>query len=306
MTEETAVREGLLEIARRTGLPLICTNNSHYIDAADAEAHDILLCLQTGSRRDDEKRLRFHGPQFYVASGEEMRRRFAAYGEAAANTLAVAARCDWKLELGQHHLPAYSPIPEGLDANSYLAELCERGLAERFGSDPSARGAGAAGDGAGRHPPDRLLRVLPHRLGPDPRRPLRRGGGGSRPGQRGRLAGRLRAPHHQRRPAPLRAHLRALPQPGAPGDARHRHRLRRPAPRPGHPVRDREVRAGPGRPDHHLRHHGGAGRDPRRRPRPRRPAPGRRPAGQAGPRLDRDHPGSRPDRGARPARALRR
>jgi DNA polymerase-3 subunit alpha len=137
MTEETAVREGLLEIARRTGLPLICTNDSHYIDAADAEAHDILLCLQTGSRRDDEKRLRFHGPQFYVASGEEMRRRFAAYGEAAANTVAVAARCDWKLELGQHHLPAYSPIPEGLDADSYLAELCEQGLAERYGGDPS-------------------------------------------------------------------------------------------------------------------------------------------------------------------------
>jgi len=137
MTEETAVREGLLEIARRTGLPLICTNDSHYIHASDAEAHDILLCLQTGSRRDDERRLRFHGPQFYVASGEEMRRRFAAYGEAASNTLAVAARCDWKLELGLHHLPAYSPIPEGLDADSYLAELCERGLAERYGGDPS-------------------------------------------------------------------------------------------------------------------------------------------------------------------------
>jgi DNA polymerase-3 subunit alpha len=137
MTEETAVREGLVEIARRTGLPLICTNDSHYIDSTDAEAHDILLCLQTGSRREDEKRLRFHGPQFYLASGQEMRRRFAAYGEAAANTLAVAARCDWKLELGRHHLPAYSPIPDGLDADSYLAELCERGLAERYGADPS-------------------------------------------------------------------------------------------------------------------------------------------------------------------------
>ena len=67
MTEETAVREGLLEIARRTGIPLICTNDSHYIDPADAEAHDILLCLQTGARREDEKRFRFHGPHFYMA-----------------------------------------------------------------------------------------------------------------------------------------------------------------------------------------------------------------------------------------------
>jgi DNA polymerase-3 subunit alpha len=137
MTEETAVREGLLEIARRTGLPLICTNDSHYIDPADAEAHDILLCLQTGARRDDQKRFRFHGPHFYLASGQEMRQRFQAYGEAAANTLAVAARCDWRLELGHHHLPTYSPIPEGLDADSYLAELCARGLGERFGEDPS-------------------------------------------------------------------------------------------------------------------------------------------------------------------------
>ena len=137
MAEEAAVREGLLEIARRTGLPLICTNDSHYIEPADAEAHDILLCLQTGARRDDEKRFRFQGPHFYLASGEEMRRRFLAYGEAAANTLAVAARCDWKLELGQPHLPAYSPIPEGLDADSYLAELCRSGLVERFGPDPS-------------------------------------------------------------------------------------------------------------------------------------------------------------------------
>ena len=137
MAEETAVREGLIEIARRTGLPLICTNDSHYIDPADAEAHDILLCLQTGARRDDERRFRFHGPDFYLASGEEMRRRFEAYGEAAANTLAVAERCDWRLELGQHHLPAYSPIPEGMDADSYLAELCAQGLRERYGDDPS-------------------------------------------------------------------------------------------------------------------------------------------------------------------------
>src|ERR1019366_1099634 len=137
MTEETAVREGLVEIARRTGIPLIFTNDPPYTHAADAEPHDILLSLQTGARREDEKRFRFHGPHFYMASSEEMRRRFNTYGEAAANTLAVAARCDWKLELGHHHLPAYSPIPEGLDADTYLAELCQRGLIERFGPDPT-------------------------------------------------------------------------------------------------------------------------------------------------------------------------
>jgi DNA polymerase-3 subunit alpha len=135
--EETVIREGLLEIARRTALPLICTNDSHYIDAADAEAHDILLCLQTGARREEEKRFKFHGPHFYVAGGDEMRTRFAAYGEAAANTVALAARCNWNLELGKHHLPQYSPIPPGLDADSYLKELCEQGLRERYGDSPS-------------------------------------------------------------------------------------------------------------------------------------------------------------------------
>ncbi|HXZ99338.1 MAG TPA: DNA polymerase III subunit alpha [Candidatus Binatia bacterium] len=136
MAEEAAVREGLLEIARRTGAPLVCTNDSHYIHPSDADAHDILLCLQTGSRRDDEKRLKFSGPHFYLTSGGQMRERFLAYGEAAANTLAVAERCDWKLELGRHHLPAYSPIPPGHDADSYLAELCDRGLRERYGDEP--------------------------------------------------------------------------------------------------------------------------------------------------------------------------
>jgi DNA polymerase III subunit alpha len=130
--EETEIRAGLLEIARRTGLPLVCTNDSHYIRAEDAEAHDILLCLQTGARRQEEKRFRFHGPHFYVADGSEMRQRFAAYGEAVANTLAVARRCTLELPMGRTLLPRYQPIPEGLDADSYLRELCERGLRERY------------------------------------------------------------------------------------------------------------------------------------------------------------------------------
>jgi DNA polymerase-3 subunit alpha len=131
--EETEIRAGLLEMARRTGLPLVCTNDSHYIRSEDAEPHDILLCLQTGARRQDEKRFRFHGPQFYVADGAEMRRRFAGYGEAVANTLAVAERCTLELPMGKTLLPQYQPIPEGLDADSYLRELCERGLRERYG-----------------------------------------------------------------------------------------------------------------------------------------------------------------------------
>ncbi|MFN2568084.1 MAG: DNA polymerase III subunit alpha, partial [Candidatus Dormibacteria bacterium] len=134
--EEATVREGLVEIARRTGLPLVCTNDSHYISAADAEAHDILLCLQTGARRATEKRFRFSGPDYHVVAGARMRERFAAYGEAAANTVALAGRCELEMRLDQNLLPKYSPIPDGMDADSYLGDLCERGLRDRYGPDP--------------------------------------------------------------------------------------------------------------------------------------------------------------------------
>ncbi len=131
--EERAIRDGLLEIARRTGLPLVATNDAHYVSVEDAEAHDILLCIQTQARREDEKRFRFAGPHFSLTSGTEMRDRFAAYGEAVRNTLEVAALCDLQLRLGGNLLPAYSPIPEGHTPESYLRELCEAGLRERYG-----------------------------------------------------------------------------------------------------------------------------------------------------------------------------
>jgi DNA polymerase-3 subunit alpha len=133
IAEEETVRTGLTEISRRLGLSLVATNDSHYVRPDDAEAHDILLCLQTGARRDDEKRFKFSGPHFYLTSGGEMRQRFAAYPEAVANTLAIAARCDVDIPLGQNLLPTYQPIPEGHDADSYLRELCEAGLRERYG-----------------------------------------------------------------------------------------------------------------------------------------------------------------------------
>ena len=136
--EEATVREGLVEIARRTGLPLVCTNDSHYIRPDDAEAHDILLCLQTGARREEEKRFKFSGPDFYVTDGAAMRQRFGVYGEALSNTLAIASRCNVELPLGRNLLPRYEPIPEGHTADSYLRELCEAGLRERYGDDVPA------------------------------------------------------------------------------------------------------------------------------------------------------------------------
>jgi DNA polymerase III subunit alpha len=130
--DEDTVRAGLVEIARRTGLPLVATNDSHYINPEDAEAHDILLCLQTGARREEEKRFRFSGPEYYLASTQQMRERFAAYGEAVSNTVAIAERCHIEIPLGRNLLPTYSPIPDGLNADTYLLQLCEAGVQERY------------------------------------------------------------------------------------------------------------------------------------------------------------------------------
>ncbi|GAC1339983.1 MAG: DNA polymerase III subunit alpha [Candidatus Dormibacteria bacterium] len=135
--EEAPIRDGLAELSRRLDLPLVATNDSHYIAAEDAEAHDILLCLQTGARQSEEKRFRFHGPHFYLASGTEMGARFRGYAEAVANTVEIARRCQVELSLGHNLLPTYSPIPNGYDADSYLTELCARGLHERYGDSPS-------------------------------------------------------------------------------------------------------------------------------------------------------------------------
>ncbi len=136
--EEEAIRAGLVEISRRTGLPLVATNDAHYTDVDDAEAHDILLCIQTQARREDQKRFRFAGPHFSLTSGAQMRERFAAYGEAVRNTLAVADLCDLELRLGGNLLPTYSPIPAGHTAESHLRELCEVGLRERYGDGITA------------------------------------------------------------------------------------------------------------------------------------------------------------------------
>ncbi len=132
--DEARVRRGLLQLARRTGLPLVATNDLHYLDPADAEPHDILLCLQTGSRLGDERRLRFAGPSFYLATAEEMALRFSDCPEAVANTVAIAERCRFAPELDRRLLPGYA-TPEGESPDQLLARLAASGLRERCGAD---------------------------------------------------------------------------------------------------------------------------------------------------------------------------
>lgn len=131
--DQKKVNAGLLRLHEETGIPLVATNDIHYTNAADAEAHDILLCLQTGKRIMDQDRMRYPGGQFYIKSEEEMRALFPYVPEALENTEAIAKRCRVEIEFGHYHLPKYQ-VPEGYDAFSYLSELCEEGMNRHYGA----------------------------------------------------------------------------------------------------------------------------------------------------------------------------
>jgi DNA polymerase-3 subunit alpha len=134
LAEQQRVNPGLLRIARELEIGLLATNDSHYTNRADAEAHDALLCVQTGRTRDDPNRLRFESEEFYLKTAAEMRHLFRDYEEACDNTLLVAERADVELEFGNAVLPTF-PTPPGLDENSYLRELTLEGARTRYG-DP--------------------------------------------------------------------------------------------------------------------------------------------------------------------------
>jgi DNA polymerase-3 subunit alpha len=132
LAEQTRVTEGTLRIARALGVGACGTNDSHYLEAGDARAHEVLLCLQTGAKLADPNRWRFATEEFYLKSAEEMRAVFKELPEACANTLAVAERCDLELGFGQFRLPRYE-VPPGRSLDQYLRELAEAGLRERYG-----------------------------------------------------------------------------------------------------------------------------------------------------------------------------
>jgi len=136
MPEQRALIPALVEIAGELGLRTVATNDVHYLRHDDAHAHDALLCIQTQAflAEDKSKRMSFSTDEFYLKTAEEMRERFAEYPEACDATLEIAERCSVELKLGQSLLPAY-PVPEGHTEQSYLRELCEAGVRERYGAD---------------------------------------------------------------------------------------------------------------------------------------------------------------------------
>ncbi|MBP1993262.1 DNA polymerase III subunit alpha [Paenibacillus eucommiae] len=136
MIEQKKVMQAMIGLSQETGIPLIATNDAHYIREPDHAVQDILLCIGTGKTVDDPDRLRFSSNQLYLKSGEEMQRLFAHVPEAIANTELVAQRCELVLEFGQSILPRFRPIPEGLSAGEYLLELCKKGLEQRYNLQP--------------------------------------------------------------------------------------------------------------------------------------------------------------------------
>ncbi len=131
MAEDTLVNTELLKMSEELGIPLVATNDSHYIKAEDWEAHDILLCIQTNAKVMDEKRMRYEGGQYYLKSADEMERLFPYAKEALRNTHKIAERCNVNIVFGEQKIPKYD-VPDNGDAFEYLTSLCKAGLIERY------------------------------------------------------------------------------------------------------------------------------------------------------------------------------
>ncbi len=131
LEEEAMINPQLVKLSRELDIPMVATNDVHYVRQEDAEAHDVLLAIQTATTIDDEKRMRFPNDQFYLKSEDEMRKIFAYAPEAIENTHKIAMECNVEFIFGDYHLPEFIP-PEGLTNAQYLRQLCRKGLAQRY------------------------------------------------------------------------------------------------------------------------------------------------------------------------------
>ena len=128
---QQTVNENLIKISKETNIPLVCTNDLHYINEEDAEAHDILLCIQTGKTIHDENRMRYEGGQFYLKSPEQMHSLFYYAKDALLNTTKIANRCNVSFNFNEYKLPVFK-LPENKEPYKYLKEICMLGLKERY------------------------------------------------------------------------------------------------------------------------------------------------------------------------------
>ncbi len=135
--EQQPVNQGILRIARETGLPLIVSNDAHYLRREDAKMQDVLLCVQTGKTIDDPNRMKFETDEFYLKSEAEMRELFPGCEEAFENTQKIADRCNLEFTFHEYHLPSF-PVPDGYTNEEYFRKLCADGFKERYPDTPEA------------------------------------------------------------------------------------------------------------------------------------------------------------------------
>ncbi len=142
---QRAINEKLCEMARKLTLPLVATNDCHYLRREDARAHEILLCIQTGKTINDPDHMRFSTDEFYFRSSEEMKALFSDREEAISNTMSIADQCNLELKFGEYHFPRFA-LPQGESLDSYLENLTGEGLEKRL----SEMGTGEGGIARGR------------------------------------------------------------------------------------------------------------------------------------------------------------
>ena len=133
LADQKELNQKLLKLGEKTGIPLVATNDVHYLERSDAAAHDVLLCIQTGKSVEDPNRLKFEGSEFYFKDAEEMKETFHTFpSEVLENTLRIAAEVELDFSFDRMHLPPYDIPPSYRDAGEYLRALCYEGLAQKY------------------------------------------------------------------------------------------------------------------------------------------------------------------------------
>ena len=137
LRQQIMVNQKLIELARKLNIPLVATNDAHYLKKEDSYFHEVLLCIQTGKRMSDEDRMRFETEEFYIKSPEEMADYFSEFPDAIENTVKIADKCNYDFEFGVTKLPNYD-VPEEFETHfDYFKDLCYKGIKNRYGDNPS-------------------------------------------------------------------------------------------------------------------------------------------------------------------------
>ena len=132
LADQKIANAGLIKIAKELNIPLVATNDVHYVNKDEAFAHEVLLCIQTQKLINDKNRFKFSSDQFYLKSPQEMKVAFLDFPESIHNTVEIASKCNFMFDFSKIHLPVF-PLPEGVEDTVYLEKLCKESLKKRYG-----------------------------------------------------------------------------------------------------------------------------------------------------------------------------